>query len=319
MAYGLEKVTNPEYPIYQQLVDFYNFSNHVRGFTNQTMQTKVNSVNDFIKFTGIKTVEEITNQQVYEWIDWHKGRGNTGRTINTYLYQLRTMLKWQKDENIQIPGLKLSRISVQKEEPARKKWFTRKQIQMALLYANPRTHLMISVSYDCGLRIQEMVSMKKSDIHGRKIRIVGKGRKLRWVMMSRKTKRSLKRWMRRENITDYIWRGRSGNGHITQEDARKAMEQVFAEAGFDDFRPHDLRHSFATELKLLGLSTRKIQLALGHSTEAITERYLSDLDGVTIEDIHREVRFSLVRARIKAFISNIFYVLPRLTIKGSNR
>ena len=239
--------------------------------------------------------------------------------MKAYLYQLRTMLKWQKDENIQIPGLKLSRISVQKEEPARKKWFTRKQIQMALLYADPRTHLMISVSYDCGLRIQEMVSMKKSDIHGRKIRIIGKGRKLRWVMMSRKTKRSLKRWMRRENITDYIWRGRSGNGHITQEDARKAMEQVFAEAGFDDFRPHDLRHSFATELKLLGLSTRKIQLALGHSTEAITERYLSDLDGVTIEDIHREVRFSLVRARIKAFISNIFYVLPRLTIKGSNR
>ena len=66
------------------------------------------------------------------------------------------------------------------------------------------------------------------------------------------------------------------------------MQEVFARAGFDDMRPHDLRHSFATELKLLGVPTRKIQLALGHTTEAITEHYLGDLDAVTIETIQKK-------------------------------
>lgn len=317
--YGLSNITSPRNPIYQQLLEFYNFSSHVRGFTDKTMQTKVNSVNNFVKFSQVKRVEDITNQHIYDWIDWHKTHGNTGRTINIYIYQLRTMLKWQRDENIQIPGLKLSRIAMQKEEPARKNWFTRKQIQVATLYADPKVWLMIMISFECGLRIEELVNLKLSDIHGKKLKIVGKGRKLRWVMMSCRTKRRLKRWIKRTGVTGYVWEGRAGNGHITQEDARKAMEKVFAMAGFNNFRPHDLRHSFATELKLLGLPTRKIQLALGHTSEAITEHYLSDLDGITIEDIQREVRFSLVRAKFRAFVANVFYVLPRLTLKGSDR
>lgn len=317
MAYGLEKVTSPEYPIYNQLLEFYNFSHRVRGFTERTMQAKTQAVNNFVKFSGVKQVQDITNQQIYAWIDWHKSRGNTNRSINLCVYQLRTMLKWQKDENVSIPGLKLSRIAMQKEAPARKNWFTRKQIQMALLHADMREWLMISVSFDCGLRISEMVNLKLSDIHGKKIRVVGKGRKLRWVMMSGKTKRRLKKWIRNMRVTNYLWSGRTG-GHITQEEARKSMEKVFKRAGFDNFRPHDLRHSFATELKLLGLPTRKIQFALGHSSEAITERYLSDLDGVTIETIHRDMRFALTKVRLKTFISKTLYVIPRITIKTSH-
>lgn len=315
MTYGLEKIVSPEQPIYQQVLDFYNFSRQVRGFTKQTMNTKINSVNDFIRFSKVERVEDITNQQIFDWIDWHKSKGNSGRSINNYIYQLQTMLKWQKDENIQMPGLKLSRITLQKEEPARKQYYTRQQIQMASLFADRRTKLMIMLSFDCGLRIEEMVSLRLSHIHGRKVKIIGKGRKLRWVMMSRKTKRQLKRWVATNKIEDYIWVGRNGKGHVCQEDARKAMENAFKMAGFDNFRPHDLRHSFATELKMLGLPTRKIQLALGHSTEAITEHYLSDLDGITIEDIEREVRIPLIRAKIKAGVGNLLYILPRLTIK----
>lgn len=318
MPYGLEKVTDPEYPVYQQVLEFYNFSRQVRGFTRSTINSKTNSVNDFIRFSGIKRVEDITNQQIFDWIDWHKSKGNTGRTINNYVYQLKTMLKWQKDENILMPGLKLSRIAMQKEEPARKQYYTRQQIRMALIFADQRTKLMIMLSFDCGLRIEEMVSLRLSSIHGRKLKIIGKGRKLRWVIMSKKTKRLLKHWIKKNKVQDYLWAGRNGKGHVCQEDARKAMERAFKAAGFSNFRPHDLRHSFATELKMLGLSTRKIQLALGHSTEAITEHYLSDLDGITIEDIEREVRIPLVRARIKASIANLLYVLPRITIKKTN-
>lgn len=317
MDYGLEKITNPDLPIYRQVLDFYNFASNVRGFTPKTMTTKTNCVNNFIKFSGIQRIEDITNKDIYAWVNWHKTNGNSGRTINIYLYQLKTMLKWQKDENIEMPGLKLSRIAMQKEEPARKNWFTRKQIQIAALHATPMVRLMIMLAFDCGLRIEELTNLRVSQFYGRKIKVIGKGRRLRWVMMSRRTHRLLKRWIKRNDISAYLWRKNNSVGHLRQDAIRDLMTEAFAKAGFDNFRPHDLRHSFATELKLLGLSTRKIQLALGHSTEAITEQYLSDLDGVTIEDINREVRFSLFRARLRAFFANLFYILPRLTIKSS--
>ncbi len=86
MPYGLEKVTDPEYPIYQQVLEFYNFSRQVRGFTQETIKAKTNSVNNFIRFSGVKRVEDITNQQIFDWIDWNKSKGNTGRTINNYVY-----------------------------------------------------------------------------------------------------------------------------------------------------------------------------------------------------------------------------------------
>lgn len=317
-TYGLEKVTSPKNPIYQQLFVFYEYCEQVLAYTGNTMARKTHSVNDFVRFTGLTRLEDVTNQQVYDWVKWHKERGNTARSVNNYLHQLKAMLKWQRDENIKMPNLKISRISFQKEAPARKNWFSRRQIKLALLYAEPREWLMISLSFDCGLRIEELMNLKLSDISGRKIKIIGKGNRLRWGMMSRKTKRRLKKWIKKERITDYLWRGRNNIGHLGQEKARLEMQAVFAKAGFDNFRPHDLRHSFATELKLLGLPTRKIQLALGHTTEAITEHYLSDLDGVTIENIRKEVSTKLVMLRIRAFFANLFYILPRITLKSAN-
>ncbi len=317
-TYGLEKVTSPDCPIYQQLFEFYNYCEQVLAYTKDTMLDKTHAVNNFVKHSRIERLEDVTNQQIYDWVQYHRECGNTARTVNNYLHQLKAMLKWQKEENIEMPNLKLSRISFQKEAPARKNWFTRKQIKRALLYADSREWLFISLSFDCGLRIEELMNLKLSDINGRKVKIIGKGNRLRWGMMSRKTKRRLKKWVKKENITDYLWRGRNGKGHLGQEKARLLMEAVFKKAGFDNMVPHDLRHSFATELKLLGLPTRKIQLALGHTSEAITEHYLSDLDGITIENIRKDVSIPLVALKIRAFCANVFYILPRITIKISN-
>ena len=238
-TYGLEKVTSPDCPIYQQLFEFYNYCEQVLAYTKDTMLDKTHAVNNFVKHSRIERLEDVTNQQIYDWVQYHRECGNTARTVNNYLHQLKAMLKWQKEENIEMPNLKLSRISFQKEAPARKNWFTRKQIKRALLYADSREWLFISLSFDCGLRIEELMNLKLSDINGRKVKIIGKGNRLRWGMMSRKTKRRLKKWVKKENITDYLWRGRNGKGHLGQEKARLLMEAVFKKAGFDNMVPHD--------------------------------------------------------------------------------
>jgi DNA-binding protein Fis len=43
-------------------------------------------------------------------------------------------------------------------------------------------------------------------------------------------------------------------------------------------------------LKLLGIPTRKIQAGLGHATESVTERYLSDLEGSDLREIY-EIKY----------------------------
>lgn len=287
MAYGLEKFTTESSPIYQQLLNYYHYCSQVCAMSEQTMETKVHHINYFVKFARISRLEDISNQQIYDWIDYQKSRGNSGRSINNRLAQLKVMLRWQRDDNVTMPNLKIARIAMQKELPARKQYFSREEIEQVLTYAGPREWLMIKLSFDCGLRIGELLNLRLDDIHGYKIRIVGKGSKLRWAIMGRESRLKLDQWIAGEKITDFLWPNLLCVDHVSQEDARKAMRKVFQKAGFLDFHPHDLRHSYATDLKKLGLPTRKIQLAMGHASEATTERYLSDLDGMNIEEIYR--------------------------------
>ena len=60
---------------------------------------------------------------------------------------------------------------------------------------------------------------------------------------------------------------------------RKRLKGAFLAAGFDDFYPHALRHSFATKLQVKGASVEEIKEMMGHESVATTERYLHGFEG----------------------------------------
>ncbi len=50
-------------------------------------------------------------------------------------------------------------------------------------------------------------------------------------------------------------------------------------AGFYDFYPYALRHSFATDLQVGGASVAEIKEMIGHENIAMTERYFHGFEG----------------------------------------
>ena len=53
----------------------------------------------------------------------------------------------------------------------------------------------------------------------------------------------------------------------------KAFKRTPKRAGLDDMRIHDLRHTYASNSAMFGVSLYQIQVILGHSSPKMTERY----------------------------------------------
>lgn len=285
--YGLDKITKSSYPIYQQLYNYYYYCDKRCRFSPATMDFKTRNINYFVQFSCLTRLEDITNDMIDEWVAYQVSRDNSGRTINHRLYQMKVMLKWQRDDNVIMPNIKISRIPMQREDPPRKRYFTREQIDRALSFADRREWLMIQLAFECGLRISELRKLRLPDISECKVKVIGKCRKLRHCFMSEETRKRLDDYIISERISDWLWPSSiNSSSPMCTQNIRKEIQRVFDAAGLHGMVPHDLRHSFATELKNMGISTREIQVGLGHSTQSVTEQYLHDLDGYEVEQLY---------------------------------
>jgi len=62
-------------------------------------------------------------------------------------------------------------------------------------------------------------------------------------------------------------------------DVRGPFETVVRATGLEDFRWHDLRHSFASELAMSGATLAEIAEAMGHKTLQMVKRYAHLTEG----------------------------------------
>jgi integrase len=83
---------------------------------------------------------------------------------------------------------------------------------------------------------------------------------------------------------------RTGKPH---NNVRKAFKSALKCAGINDFRFHDLRHTFATYALLLSKDLRSVQELLGHSDVRTTQRYTHVLDRQKSEVINKTSNFIL--------------------------
>jgi site-specific recombinase XerD len=148
-----------------------------------------------------------------------------------------------------------------------------------LLDAAPgfKYRLLLSLTYGCGLRASEVVSLKVSDIDSAQmvIRIEqGKGRKDRYVMLPPALLDMLRQWWTAARPQGWLFPGRPAVNPLTYRQLNRIFH-LAAEAA--EIRKgatlHTLRHSFATHLLESKLDIRLIQALLGHKRLDTTAHY----------------------------------------------
>lgn len=264
----------------KQIDEYLNYCENVRRMSEQTLHSKRWICREFLKTIKIDSLSELSNKHINEWIAEQTARGCSGRTINSRLVNLVAMLRYFQDMGVSFPKLKLRLIVKCKEQPPRRVYYTREQIEQVLRYADHLEWLLIKLCFDCGLRISELRNLRLMNLNGRMVTFIGKGSKARESYMSEEARSRLDDWIQRNRISDFIWVRTPGkNEPMSVEDIRYLMKKPFYQAGFKNFYPHALRHSFATDIQKHGASLMETKEMLGHARIETTERYVHGLEG----------------------------------------
>jgi integrase/recombinase XerC len=188
-----------------------------------------------------------------------------------------------------------------------------------------RDRAILELFYASGLRLSELVGLDLEDVnlHGRIVRVMGKGSKERLVPFNETTKSALKTWLgdRAALIkSDPAALIKSDPTRLIKSDAARVIKSQVAtprspeDALFVNFRgarltgrsvqrlvaryvascstrfgisPHALRHSFATHLLERGADLRAIQELLGHVQLSTTQRY-THVNAAQLLEVYRK-------------------------------
>jgi site-specific recombinase XerD len=264
-------------PIQAQIDEYMKYCEFTRQMSKMTINSKKHTYRHFIKDSGVDDLKNLDNKNFNQWIAKQSSRGASPRTINTRMAHIKAMLRYHRDMGLEMP-IKLPLIKKLKEGDVRRVFYTRNQIEKALGCADDLAWLLIRICFDAGLRISELRNMRLNNLFGQRIKFVGKGLKPRESYISQESYEKLQAWIADNGVTDALWIDRKGRQYSVDE-LRIRMRKPFNEAGFMDFYPHALRHSFGTDIQKKGASLLEMQKMLGHSNSQTTERYIHGLDG----------------------------------------
>jgi integrase/recombinase XerD len=222
-------------------------------------------------------------------------RNNKSKTINNRLAAIKSFMEYVSYESPEYSQIvqKIKAIPFRKIERREICYLTKDEIESLLNVCDNSTskgrynYLMILLLYNSGMRVSEMITLKKSDIiiynnNQIYLRIMGKGRKERTVPLWKTTNKHLTQYMVEHEIhnNDYLFSGKNIE-HLSRSGVRyridcivKKAKKEYASLNRKIITPHVFRHSTAMSLLQAGVDISTIAIILGHESIETTHKYM---------------------------------------------
>ena len=285
--------------IEEQIKNYLEWCKDVADMTEQTISSKSYILYRFARQTNIKNATQITNELFNNWKYGMLSGELTGKkhlpnTCNVRIRTVRAFVKWLEECDIckvpaQTPFMRLVRQTDEQEYT----FYNRDQVKKVLDSATVTEKAMICLLFESGLRLTEFQNIKLEDIDfdEKSITVVGKGRKRGKVFFTSDCANYLVNYINEKNIMfGYLWQSeRNGFFPYTRDALRYKMRQAFERAGFSGFAPHQLRHSFATDLIENGATIYEAQKLLRHNSSRTTETYIHNLQN-SLGDVYSRLK-----------------------------
>ena len=266
---------------------------HLEGKSEKTIKIYVASVKEFFRWFndsfGDVEFKKLYRENILEYKSYLKnvkickrtGQNLNAKSINAKLSALIKYNELMQPDNIVISKADLIKLQAEIISPTN---ITKKEVEefrQRVLQSEgcsaKRNYAIVTIMAYAGLRISEVLHLKKVDVNtaASQIRVAdGKGEKQRTVIINSKVISAIREYQRSDNVeSDYLFH--NSKGKILNP---STINKVFDEFSIDGYHihPHMLRHFFCyNALESGAYSINEVSNQAGHTSIKTTLKYLN--------------------------------------------
>ena len=269
------------------------FINYLRYEKNYSSHTEISYFKDLTQFQNFIKNEigqfdpfTISSDQIRMWIVKLMEKGQKSSTVNRKLSTIKSFYKFlQKKELMEMnPARYIQGPKIETKLPS----FVRHSDMLKVLYSDSfsddfeghRNRFLIELLYLTGMRREELVMLKNSDVdlYSNLLHVHGKGNKDRLIPISKKTNQLFINYTsirndKVENRAPYLFVRKNGK-RLYSEMVYSIVNKHLSDVKTLSVKsPHVLRHSFATAMLNNGAEINAIKNLLGHASLSSTQIY----------------------------------------------
>ena len=274
---------------FMPITSFLNYLALEKKYSHHTITAYQNDLNSFQAFCnqeyGDENIATANYSQIRNWIVSLVNSKISNRSINRKVSSLKSFYKFlQKTKQIESsPLAKHQALKVLKQVQVP---FSEKEIFSVLNildddgdFESVRNKLMVELFYSTGMRRNELINIKITDIDdvNETVKVLGKRNKERYIPLLKSVRESLKKYseFRKEieGAEPYLFLTKNGKKIYDTLVYRVINNYFSAVSSKVKKSPHVIRHSFATHLLNEGADLNAVKELLGHSSLASTQIY----------------------------------------------
>jgi integrase/recombinase XerC len=269
---------------------FLSYLQHEKRYSPKTLiayETDLIQFSDFLQLQYQTTKpEDVTHFMVRAFIIELIDKGVTPRSVNRKISTLKSFYKFLKKREL-VTNNPMQKVISPKTSKRLPEYIEQKPMQTLLGhdlftfdFPGQRDKLIIELFYNTGIRRDELINLKISDVNlgQQTLKVLGKGNKERIIPFNQKLAEIIKNYLelRKEMATNeipYLLLTDKGVKMYDRFVYSKVKHYLSIVTTADKRSPHVLRHTFATHLTNQGADLNAIKELLGHTSLAATQVY----------------------------------------------
>lgn len=273
MAFKKPKQQEPLKAKYENAVQALEETLLLKRYSWRTIKSYKNCFRQFIRFYDETKPSQLTRKQIDQYILHQIRKKNISESHQN---QILSAIKMFYKEVVNQEHKVLNLLMPKKPQKIPHVLTEGEVARLLKVVTNQKHRCILMLIYSAGLRLGEVINLRKDDLHPAQQRLFirgGKGKKDRCSILSPKIWALLQVYIKEEKPLEWVFEGQTGGRY-----SERSVQKLFTEAKIkSDINPyatvHTLRHSFATHLLENGVDLRYIQELLGHESTKTTEIY----------------------------------------------